>query len=108
MNNRKLAFLYSPEIEAFSYPPDCPFKTQRAGMTRSRLKSFGLLEGKNRLEVAPRRATRGELEQFHTVAYLDELKRAAGGDLTVESQPGEYTIFTVSLPPSLPSGTGAE
>ena len=43
MNERKLAFLYSPEAEALSYPPDCPFKTQRAGCTRLRLKSFGLL-----------------------------------------------------------------
>jgi len=35
MNDRKLAFLYSPEIEGLSYPPDCPFKTQRAGLTAS-------------------------------------------------------------------------
>ena len=83
MNDRQLAFLYSPEIEGLSYPPDCPFKTQRAGLTRRRLMSFGLLGSENRVEVAPRPATRAELETFHTARYLDELERAAGGDLTV-------------------------
>jgi len=83
MNDRKLAFIYAPEIEELSYPPDCPFKTQRAGLTRQRLRAFGLLGGEGRLEVAPRLASLGELEQFHTVRYLEELQRAAGGDLTV-------------------------
>ena len=90
MNERKLAFLYSPEAEALSYPPDCPFKTQRAGCTRLRLKSFGLLgdgvgnTGSVHFEVAPRRASIAELKQFHTARYLEEMQRAAGGDLTVE------------------------
>ena len=84
MSDRKLAFLYSPEVEALSYPPDCPFKTQRAGLTRLRLKSFGLLGDENRFEVAPRRATLEELKQFHTADYLEALQRAAAGELTVE------------------------
>ena len=84
MNDRKLAFVYSPEVERLSYPPDCPFKTQRAGLTRHRLKSFGLLGGEGRAEIEPRKAALSDLEQFHTPAYLEELQRAAGGDLTVE------------------------
>ncbi len=84
MSDRKLAFLYSPEIEGLSYPPECPFKTQRAGLTRERLKSFGLLGTDGRVEIAPRKATLAELEQFHTRHYLNELQRAAGGDLTVD------------------------
>ncbi|MGO8836636.1 MAG: acetoin utilization protein AcuC [Limisphaerales bacterium] len=83
MSDRKLAFLYSPEIEGLSYPPDCPFKTQRASLTRQRLKSFSLLGSDGRIEVAPRKATSAELKQFHTARYLNELQRAAGGDLTV-------------------------
>ncbi|HMP83804.1 MAG TPA: acetoin utilization protein AcuC [Verrucomicrobiota bacterium] len=82
MSNRRLAFLYSPDIEALSYPPDCPFKTQRAGVTRQRLKSFGLLGDANHFEVAPRRASLSELARFHTAAYLNELNCAAMGDLT--------------------------
>src|SRR5450759_3830446 len=84
MSDRKLAFLCPPEIEALSYPPDCPFKTQRAGLTRLRLKSFGLLGDENRFEVPARRASLEELKQFHAARYLDELQRAAGGDMTVE------------------------
>ncbi len=83
MSERKLAFLYSPEIEGLSYPPDCPFKTQRAGLTRQRLKSFGLLGSDGRNEIAAHQATLAELGKFHTRHYLDELQRAAGGDLTV-------------------------
>jgi acetoin utilization protein AcuC len=84
MSDRKLAFLYSPEIEGLSYPPNCPFKTQRASLTQRRLKSFGLLGTDGRIEVAPRKASLAELKQFHTARYLQELQRAAGGDLTVD------------------------
>mgnify|MGYP001342001365 CR=1 FL=1 len=84
MNDRRLAFVYSPEIEALSYPSECPFKTQRAGLTRQRLMSFGLLGCEGRIEVAPRQATLDELQQFHTARYLEELQRAARGDLTVD------------------------
>lgn len=84
MSDRKLAFLYSPELEALSYPPDCPFKTARAGLTRQRLVSLGLLGVAGRVEVAPRKASLAELKAFHTAAYLAELQRVAGGDLTVD------------------------
>ncbi len=84
MIDRKLVFIYSPEVEGLTYPPECPFKTQRAGLTRDRLRSFGLLGTGNLVESAARPATRAELECFHTPRYLDELKRAAAGDLTVD------------------------
>lgn len=83
MSDRKLAFIYSPEIEALSYPPDCPFKTQRAGLTRQRLLSLGLLNGMQQVEAAARPAILNELKAWHTPVYLDELQRAAAGDLTV-------------------------
>jgi acetoin utilization protein AcuC len=84
MNDHKLAFIYTPEIEQLSYPADCPFKTQRAGQTRQRLRSFGLLGSEPQTEVVPRMATLAELRQFHTARYLEELQRAAAGDLTVD------------------------
>jgi acetoin utilization protein AcuC len=76
--------LYAPEIEGLSYPPDCPFKTQRAGLTRQRLLSFGLLGDARQREVTARPATREELLRIHTAAYLDQLERAAAGELTVD------------------------
>ena len=84
MSDRKLAFIYSPEIEGLSYPADCPFKTQRTGLVRQKLISFGLLGGEGCVEVPARKATRAELRQLHTTRYLDELEHAAGGDLTLE------------------------
>jgi len=84
MSDRTLAFIYSPEIEGLSYPPDCPFKTQRAGLTRQRLKSLGLLGGEGRFEMAARKASLSELLAFHSLAYLEELQRAAAGELTLE------------------------
>ena len=84
MNNRVLAFLYSPAIERLSYPPDCPFKTQRLELTRERLKSFGLLGDESRFEIAPQPASLEQLQWFHSARYLEELQRTADGDLTVD------------------------
>jgi len=84
MSDRKLAFIYSPEIEGLSYPADCPFKAQRTGLTRHKLISFGLLGGTGRDEVPARKATLAELNQLHSAHYLSELQRAAAGDLSVE------------------------
>jgi len=79
----RAAFLHSPEIEQYHYPSDCPFKTERAGMTRNILDGMGLLAGPNRAEVAFAAAPRDTLERFHTATYLDTMRRAAAGDLDV-------------------------
>lgn len=84
MNDRKLAFVYAPEIEALPYPEDCPFKTHRPTATRRRLYSFGWLGGGQRVEVGCGPASDAELQRFHSARYLDELARAAAGDLTIE------------------------
>src|SRR5579862_3422903 len=84
MSDRKLAFLYSSEFDRFHYPTDCPFKAERAGLTWRRLKSLGLLDDNGCRTVAPQCASRRQLERFHTPRYLDELQRAASGELTLE------------------------
>lgn len=83
MSSHELAFVYAPETERLSYPADCPFKTRRTERTRERLLALGLLGSPDRREVVPARATREELEAFHAPEYLDELERAAGGELTL-------------------------
>ena len=82
MNPRKPLFIYSPAIEALSYPEDCPFKTRRAPLTRAKLLSLGLLDPASGQEIAARQATRAELLRIHAADYLEELRRAAQGDLT--------------------------
>lgn len=84
MNPRQLAFLYSPAIEGLNYPPDCPFKTQRPVLTRAKLAAFGWLGSPNAREIPARPATRSELTWIHAAAYLDQLERAATGDLTAD------------------------
>ncbi len=80
----KQVFIHSPELEKLSYPPDCPFVTQRAGKTHDLLISLGLLGGSGIKKIAPKPATRSELEVFHSRRYLDELQLAAEGKLTKE------------------------
>jgi acetoin utilization protein AcuC len=81
MVSRKTIFLHSAELEQFQYPPECPFNTRRAAMTRRKIASLGLLDGPDRGEVPPVPATRAELERFHEPAYLDALRKAGEGDL---------------------------
>ena len=82
MSDRNLAFIYAPEVDSLSYPPECPFKTTRAGLTRRKLISFGLLGLPTRAEIAPEKASLADLAKFHPANYLEELQRAAGGELT--------------------------
>jgi acetoin utilization deacetylase AcuC-like enzyme len=45
MATRKAAFIYSPELEEYQYPPEHPFNTIRAKMVREIVNSLGLLSG---------------------------------------------------------------
>jgi acetoin utilization protein AcuC len=80
----RVAFIHSPKLEEYSYPPDCPFRTERAGLTRRKLGSMGLLHGENRCEVEPEAASRETLGWFHVPRYLDALEAAPKGTLDVE------------------------
>ena len=81
----RAAFIHSEKIEEHRYPPDCPFRTERAGLTRKTLLSMDLLGGENRREVPPEPADRETLSRFHTAKYLDALEMAPKGHLDVES-----------------------
>jgi len=80
----KAVFIHSPDLDRYPYPPDCPFRTERAGMTRSILASMGLLSGPGRREVAPEPAPRDTLERFHSALYLDVLADASHGEMGPE------------------------
>lgn len=84
--NKKLkaALIYSPDLEKYSYPPDCPFSSKRAGLMRKTLASMGLLFGSDRGEFTPTPASREVLEKFHKPAYLDILQLAGQGELEIE------------------------
>ncbi|MBN2302288.1 MAG: acetoin utilization protein AcuC [Lentisphaerae bacterium] len=82
---RKKYFLHCPDLDRGGYPPDCPFNTHRAGLTRKKLVSIGALTGSDIEERAPVPAVRQELELFHTARYLNIIREAENGNLTVES-----------------------
>ena len=67
-----------------SYPPDCPFKTQRAGLARQRLISLGLLGAEGRFEIAPRKAAPHRTGAIPYRSLPGGTQRAAHGDLTVD------------------------
>jgi acetoin utilization protein AcuC len=85
MAEKSLAFIFTPELAALSYPPDCPFDTSRAVKTRHRLRSFGMLANHRQREVSAAPASRAQLEMFHSPRYLDALQRAAAGNLDLDS-----------------------
>jgi len=74
---RKAAFIYSPELEKYSYPPEHPFNTIRAKSVREIADSMGLLSGDGRSEVAPVPVDRIALKKFHSARYLHALKKAS-------------------------------
>ena len=99
MGTKKAAFIYSTELEKFSYPADCPFNTSRAGQVRTILNSMALLSGDNCSEVAPVPAERVVLKKFHSARYLHALKTAAKGHWDTEALnmglgTGDCPVFT--------------
>jgi acetoin utilization protein AcuC len=92
----RTAFIYSAQLEKYSYPPDFPLVVQRAKKTYDLLVSLGLLKGNRVLVVGPRPATRTELEKFHSVQYLDALRLAAEGKITPTAS--RMGIGTVDCP----------
>lgn len=79
MEDKRFAFVHSNTIEKYHYPDSCPFKTERASLTKSILVSHGLYTGDNRVEVAPVPLTLDEMLLFHTQEYFDHLQHASAG-----------------------------
>ena len=77
---RKAAFIHSPELEKYSYPPEHPFNIIRAAKVRKVINSMGLLSGPDRCEIPPEPAERIVLKKFHSARYLHALKTAAEGN----------------------------
>jgi acetoin utilization protein AcuC len=79
MSYAKYVFIHSEEIERYHYPPSCPFKTERAGLTKSILAAAGSYTGDGRIETSPKPLTEAEILLFHTPEYLGRLQRVSAG-----------------------------
>ena len=75
-------FLYPPKIEEVVFPEGTPFGIPRVQRTREIAESLGLLDGLRGRELPSRLASREELLAYHSASYLDEIDRAAAGQLT--------------------------
>ena len=73
---KRAVFIYSRDLEKYSYPPEHPFNTIRPKETREIASSMGLLSGGGRSEVAPVPLDRIVLKKFHSARYLHALRRA--------------------------------
>jgi len=96
LGTKKSVFIYSPKLENFSYPSDCPFNTDRAVQVRKIVNSMDLLSGEGRSEASPVPAERLVLKKFHSARYLHALKTAAKGRWDNEAL--EMGIGTLDCP----------
>ncbi|MFH0964598.1 MAG: acetoin utilization protein AcuC [Planctomycetota bacterium] len=85
MGSGKAVFIHGAELERFRYPPEHPFRPERAAMTFQLAQSMGLLSGEGIELAAPTTATREDLERFHSARYLDALARADEGHLDIDA-----------------------
>lgn len=81
MDMTRAYFVHSEEIERYHYPPECPFKTERAAQTRSVLSSMGYPLG---VALPPPPAPVEALLHYHSQRYLEVLEAASGGELEAE------------------------
>jgi acetoin utilization protein AcuC len=77
MPEKNAVFIYSEALQKYPYPPDHPFKTDRAPRARQIIRNMGWLSGGAKKELTPRPASRVALKKFHTARYLHALKRAS-------------------------------
>ncbi len=85
MATRRAAFIYSNELEKYSYPPQHPFNTIRAKRTMDVLKSMDLLTGPDISIIKPVPADRVVLKKFHTARYLHSLQKASKGQFDIDA-----------------------
>ena len=78
----RAAFIHSDAVERFHYPPSCPFKTERAALTKHILSSIGCYISASAIEVPPEALEDAALLRYHTKDYLAALKRVSQGEFS--------------------------
>jgi acetoin utilization protein AcuC len=70
--------VWDPGVARYRFRPDHPFNPKRLELTVSLIEAMGLLDGSGVAMVAPRHATRAELELVHAPEYVDAVERLSG------------------------------
>ncbi|SEI06443.1 acetoin utilization protein AcuC [Halobacillus karajensis] len=88
-------FVYTDDFTTYRFRDDHPFNQMRVVLTKELLESTGYLSEKD--IIAPRLATEKELLLAHSRSYIEAVKKAGQGLLTVE-EGMEYGIGTEDTP----------
>jgi acetoin utilization protein AcuC len=70
--------VWDPGVALYRFRPDHPFNPRRLELTVSLIEAMGLLDRPGVAMVAPRHATRAELELVHAPEYVDAVERLSG------------------------------
>jgi len=83
-NNKPMtAFIYSTQLDKYEYPPYIPFVVKRSAKTHKLVRQMGLLDADNTVTIAPKQASRAELEKFHSANYLNILQLAEANKICI-------------------------
>jgi acetoin utilization protein AcuC len=96
--SRQVVFLSSANIWQRGHGPDHPLKPERLRRTHELLEELGAFEAPNVRVVAPRAASRSELQLFHTAEYVDVVQALSRGNTAVSANlfgfgPGDNPVF---------------
>jgi acetoin utilization protein AcuC len=96
--NRQVVFLSSPNVWQQGHGPNHPLKPERLQRTHELLEALGAFEAPNVKVVAPRAATRSELQLFHTAEYVDAVQALSWGNTSLPANrygfgPGDNPVF---------------
>ncbi|HEV8230020.1 MAG TPA: acetoin utilization protein AcuC, partial [Candidatus Limnocylindria bacterium] len=77
MNAKAAAFVWDPKIASHVYREDHPLKPRRLVGVHDTLKKLGAFERPGAKVLAPRPATRAEIERIHDPDYVDAVMQAS-------------------------------
>lgn len=70
--NKKVAYVYSPQIENYSFGPDHPMKPKKVAITHDIIEKNGLLE---KMDIySPPLVSKKHLLSYHSSEYLDYMR----------------------------------
>jgi acetoin utilization protein AcuC len=95
---RKTALIYSKEMWAHGHGTSHPLRPERLRMVCELLHAYHALDGERSCHYTPTTATAEELALWHTVEYIDAVRRLSAGDRSVPAYrfnfgPGDNPVF---------------
>jgi acetoin utilization protein AcuC len=92
------ALIYSGDLWAHGHGPSHPMRPERLRMTFELLQAYGAFDDNGSRLIPPRPATDAQLALWHTVEYVDAVRKLSTGDNRVRARnynfgPGDNPVF---------------